>query len=208
MKQGIVISTWSGGQEPCELLIHSLWNVVYPVLIVVNNSSAVGRDWQQKLYRLTGEQGWGLHFLPYDGFEIGAIEEALLGTDLDEFFFLQDTFEVKNQGLFRILFEDFAGRSVSYNPHFQMYLLKYRREILEHMSIPKVRTKREAIKLEEEFNRAYANLDGNVHIFNPNFRDEPFYGNYEERFGRNNLKLEDEYLIKRKGTWTTEQIPA
>lgn len=207
MKQGIVIGTWSGGQEACEVLVHSLWNVKYPVLIVVNNFPAMSQSWVKRLYSLTGEQDWHLRLLHHDAFEVGAIETALLETTWDEFFFLQDTFEIKNQDIFRILFEEFAGRSVSYNPHLQMYLIKYRREILERMQIPEVRTKREAIKQEEDFNRAYANLDGNIHILNPNFHDERFYGNYEEKFGRTNLKLEDEYLIKRKGTWTTEQIP-
>ncbi len=207
MKQGIVVVTWSGGQEPCEVLLKSLWNVAYPVLVVVNNAPAISKDWLKRLYSLTGEQDWHLYLQPFDGYEIGGIQAALEYTSWDEFFLLQDTFEVKNQDLFRQLFEEYAGRSVSYNPHLQMYSIKYRREILNRMHVPEVRTKREAIQLEEDFNRLYSKEDGNIHIFNPNFRDENFYESFEEKFGRNNLKLEDDYLIKRKGTWTTEQIP-
>lgn len=205
MKQGIVVCTWSGGWESCEVLLNSLWNVPYPVLVVVNDASNFP-EWK-KLYFMTGEQGWNAVGQKEDRFEIGAIEMALDITDWDEFFFLQDTFEIKNQDLFRRIFDEFPGRSVSYNPYLQMYLFKYRREVLEKIQIPKVRSKRESIRLEEGFNREYELADGNVHIFNPKFTDDKFYGNFEERFGRKNLKMEDDYLIKRKGTWTTEQIP-
>lgn len=207
MKQGILVVTWNGGSEPCEMLLRSLWNVPYPVLVVVNNGKEMSQENWKKLYTLTGEQNWRIHDQPYDSFEIGAIKVTLEKTDWEEFFVLQDTFEVKNKDLFRRVFEEFPGQSVSYNPYLQMYLFKYRREILEKMNLPEVRSKRESIRLEEVFNREYEKLDGNLHIFNPRFRDDAFYGNYEERFGRKNLKLEDDYLIKRKGTWTTEQIP-
>lgn len=207
MNKGIVVVTWSGGEEPCEVLLKSIWNVSYPVLIVVNDAGNISKKWLKKLYTLTGEQDWHLYLQGYDSFEIGGIKIALETTSWDEFFLLQDTFEVKNIDLFKQLFEDFAGRSVSYNPYLQMYLFKYRREILNKIEIPEVRTKREAIRLEEVFNREYEKADGNLHIFNPRFRDDSYYGNYEDRFGRKNLRMEDDYLIKRKGTWTTEQIP-
>lgn len=207
MNQGIVVGTWSGGSESCEILLRSLYNVQYPVLIVINDVKNTPPEWFQKLYLITGEQGWHINGLDFDGFELGAIAQAYDHTEWDEFIFLQDTFEIKNQDIFRILFDDYKGRSVSYNPYLQMYLLKYRREVLAKINIPEVRKKREAIRLEEVFNREYEKADGNIHIFNPRFTDDNFYGNYEERFGRRNLKMEDDYLIKRKGTWTTEQIP-
>lgn len=202
MKQGIVVCTWSGGQEACEILLKSIWNVPYPVLIVINDVKNMPLDWWKKLYAMTGEQNWHIYEQEHDGFELGAIKAALQHTDWDEFFLLQDTFEVLNKDIFRILFEDYRERSVTYNPYKQMYLIKFRREILEKMEIPEVREKLESIRQEEVFTTAYGNLEPNMHCFNPAFKDDAFYGNYEERFGRRNLVMRDQYLIKRKGTWT------
>lgn len=205
MKQGITVSTWSGGQESCKLLLKSLWNIQYPVLVVVNDHPNMPVDWHKNLYYLTGEQNWHMYEQPYDGYEIGAIEATLTATDWEEFILLQDTIEIKNQKIFEILFENYQGRSVAYNPYFQMYLGKYRREVLERMTLPEVRTKADAVRQEEIWTRAYMQMD-QTDVFNPQFKDEAFYENWEDMFGRVNLKMEDEYIIKRKGTWSASQL--
>lgn len=185
----------------------SLWNVQYPVLIVINDSKNMPQDWWYRLYAISGEQCWHIWQNPNDAFEIGAIEVALSLTKWEEFILLQDTIEIKDQKIFEMLFENYQGKSVSYNPHFQMYLGKYRREILEKMlPLPQIRTKIEAVRAEWDFTKHYRTIDGDTQIFNPQFIDENFYENWEEIFGRRNLKLEDDYIIKRKGTWSATQL--
>lgn len=205
MTQGITIATWPGGQESCEVLLDSIWGVTYPVLIVVNDSNNVSKEWQKKLYWLSGEMRWHVQEQDYDGYELGAIETTLRTTDWDEFIFLQDTIEVKNIKIFDLLFENYKGKSVSYNPHFQMYLAKYRRVALEKLVLPQVRTKVEAVRQEELFAKQYTDIE-ETDVFNPSFRDENFYESWEERFGRRNLKMEDEFIIKYKGTWNASQL--
>lgn len=207
MKQGIIVVTWSGGEESCTLLLNSLRGVKYPVLIVLNDFTNAPPSWIEKLHEFKEEQGWDFIEHSWDGFEIGAISAALKYTDWEEMFVLQDTFEIKNQDIFSRVFEEYAGKSVAYNPYYQMYLLKFRREILNQIEIPEVRSKRESVRQEEVFTTAYRQKEPDMPILNPMFRDDTYYGNWEERFGRKNLKMEDDYFIKRKGTWSADQLP-
>lgn len=183
-----------------------MWNIPYPVLIVVNDSKNTPKEWSNRLYHLTGEMMWHIYEQPYDGFEVGAIRAALDKTKWEEFILLQDTIEIKDKNIFKVLFEEFKGQSVAYNPHFQMYLGKYRRVILEQMTLPQVRNKIEAVREEEGFTREYQRIDPDTKVFNPDFRDENFYTCWEEMFGRTNMKMEDDYIIKRKATWSADQL--
>lgn len=205
--QGITITTWSGGQEPCERLIRSIWNVDYPVLFVINDSKNLSKEWRKKLYSLTGEQGWHIYQQEFDGFEIAAIDATLSVTPWEEFVLLQDTIEIKDLEVFNKFFIEYNGTSVAYNPHFQMYLGKYRRSVLEKMRpFPQIRDKIEAVRQEWDFTKHYRTIDGNMSILNPEFTDDRFYTSFEDMFGRTNLKMEDQYLIKRKGTWDAKQL--
>lgn len=205
-KQGITVTTWSGGEEPCKRLLKSIWNIEYPVLIVINDAHNTPKSWWEKLYAWSGEMTWHIYQQQFDGYELGAIQATLDHTDWDEFILLQDTIEIKDQEVFRLMFTEYPGQSVSYNPHFQMYLGKYRRDILKQISIPEVRTKVEAVRQEEQFAYAYQKADPDLKIFNPQFKDEAFYTSWEEMFGRKNLRMEDDYIIKRKGTWSAGQL--
>jgi hypothetical protein len=198
MNQGIVICTWAGGKEQLTILLDSLKGTPYPIVIVVN--AALDADW---LDNLSSE--YLVFRMPWDGYELGAIKVALQNTNLDEFVLLQDTFEVLDISLFDRLFNDYPSQSVAYNPHFQMYLGKFRREALEKMKIPEVSTKAEAVLQEERFTKAYMALESTV-VFNPDFIDNNFYDSWEERWGRKNLVLRDQYLVKRKGIWSASQI--
>jgi hypothetical protein len=201
--KGITITTWSGGQEYCEALIKSMWNIEYPVLIVINDSKNMPQDWWYRLYALSGEQEWHIWQNPNDGFEIGAIEATLSLTKWDEFILLQDTIEIKDQKIFDKLFEDYPGQSVSYNPYFQMYLGKYRREVLEKMMpLPQVRTKIDAVREEWDFTKKYSDVDGNTQVFNRHFVDDNFYDKIENGV----MKMQDDYIIKYKRTWNALQL--
>lgn len=201
MNQGIVVCTWSGGEESSSRLLKSLEGVPYPIVVVVNNAFATPTSW---LIRLGND--YSVISLVNDSYELGAIKTVLENTDFDEFVFFQDTFEVVDQSLFDILFKEYEGRSVAYNPYFQMYFGKFRRVILERMAIPEVTTKAEAVRQEDLFTKAYRELDPDTAIFNEHFIDQNYYGHWDEMFGRKNLVMSDQYVIKRKGTWDSSQI--
>lgn len=202
MKQGVIIVTWSGGKEQFECLFNSLEKPFkYGLLVVVNDGDNAG--WIEH-----GFDGYnGVYKVSYDGFELGALKLALEVTDWDEFILLQDTFEIIDNKIFQILFENYTDQSVSYGPERQMYLGKYRRQILKRLKIPDVREKVESIYFESKFVNNYEEIEPFI-IFNNDFSDSRFLGNYEWMWGRKNLILSDKYLIKRKGTWDlSNQMP-
>lgn len=202
-KQAIVVCSWPGGKESLQVLLDSMHDIPYPIYLAFNDGPAVDSIW---LIRLE-QAGYNILLQEHDGFELGTISLILAQTDLDEFILLQDTIEIKNSDIFRILFDNYPNQSVSYNPHFQMYLGKYRREILSQMNIPHVTNKVGAVQQEEVFHKEYRQREPTTAIFNHNFVDEQYHNNpKEERFGRLNLVLHDEYIIKRKGTWSVDQL--
>ena len=207
LKQGIGIVTWYGGEESFLTLINSIpVSCPYPICIVVNGSDKAG--WVDEWTSTYGRDNALLVKVPYDGYELGAIKIILEVTDWDEFIFLQDTIEIIDPSIFKKLFDDFPGESVCYNGVFQMYLGKFRREVLEQMEFPLIENKLAAIMHEYEFAKAYSDIDS-PRVFNPLFNDEVFIhdpDNYEQRWGRLNLVLRDNYIIKRKGSWTREHI--
>lgn len=205
MKQGVIIVTWSGGREQYECLLNSLPSPFkYGLLTVVNDGN--NADWiEQRSSRYEGIGG--VYKVPYDGFELGALKLAMEVTDWDEFILLQDTIEILDGKILDILFENYPNSSVAYGPSVQMFLAKFRRQVLEKLEIPDTRTKLQSIYQESQFVKIYQEIEP-FNIFNTAFRDENFYGNTEFRWGRENLILKDEYLIKRKGTWDlTRQKP-
>ncbi len=176
MKQGIIIETNKGREEMFDNLMRSI-NTHYQVLPVYRND-----------------------------FELGAIAHAVYNTDLDEFLFLHDTCEIKNNSLFELVFETHKGKSVALADHpciFGMYLGKYKREVLNKILLPKAHTKLEAVEYEIEFNNLYCKTDGDVQIIsNPLHNNDIFC----EMFGRKNMKLENDYLIKYKATWSRSML--
>lgn len=139
-----------------------------------------------------------------DDFELGKIKWIYDFTNLEEFFILHDTVEIKNTELFDLAFEYEGSFALSNQPvPMGMFLGKYRRCVLDKMSIPITKTKMEAVLQECAFNQEYAKLETKMAtIFNPIVNTDKF----EEKFGRNNMILENDYIKKYKGTWTLEMV--
>ena len=141
-------------------------------------------------------------------YEMGGIKLGLK-LELDEFFLLPDSCVIKDTNLFDIVFEDLKGFSCSlggdlYHKGFMSYIGKYRREILLQMEIPEIKTKRDAVKYEHEFNNEYMELETKYIELFPGFWDQ--LERYEFKNGRNNLINENEFIKKFKGTWAMEMI--
>ena len=136
-----------------------------------------------------------------NSYEIGAINKALeLG--VDEFFILHDTTEIKDNNLFRVLFNEYKGHSVFMNTRGQMFLNKYRSEVLKQIVIPTVVDKKSAVNAETILHANYLKVEQPV-ILDPTFVDGDLR---EEKFGRINMVIENKWIKKYKGTWNAEMI--
>jgi len=148
--------------------------------------------------------GWA-NILPCDHvtWEAGAIQlmNERAPDDITEFVFLQDTFEFKPS-----MFQDFwthqtnaLGRTIWFTHNKQMYAGKFRREVLNTM--PPWRwpmTKYDAVSMERSWQESYA-----AHDVNPILWDHIPDGKEEfEKCGRMNVRCENRWLIKWKGTHT------
>ncbi|HEY9704661.1 MAG TPA: hypothetical protein V6C58_19625 [Allocoleopsis sp.] len=135
-----------------------------------------------------------------DNTEINHFEKGglLVGMkNFDEFIYLHDTVIIKNLELFDILFSKEGFYSIS--PGFLMYLGKYDSKKLSTLNLPSVNSKYDAILME-----LWLKHNIPCDCFDKTFID----GNhrFEERHGRKNMVLENDYLIKYKGTWDINMV--
>lgn len=136
-----------------------------------------------------------------EGFELGKIRWVFENTTLERFFFLQDSCVVKNSEFINLAFNYPGSVAVSNCPvKMGMYLGIYTRQTLSQISIPYVRDKEEAIRYEVTWSNQYCSIEPDIPTLFPEFNDQNAR-KIENRFGRQNLVLENEYLIKYKGTW-------
>ena len=134
------------------------------------------------------------------GFELGKIHTIFYKTKIDRFLLLQDSVVIKNQNIFDLL-NDEGSIALTNDPvPFGMYMGVYEREVLEKIHIPLPKTKQEAIRYELEWTKIYCNHALTLRIAFPELCDK----NAKHKkvvFGRENLVLENDYLIKYKGNW-------
>lgn len=135
------------------------------------------------------------------GYELGKINWIHKTTCITEFFLLQDTTEIKDPSIFEKGFT-YAG-SVSWDSGLKSYLGKYRRLILDQCHIPLPKTKMDSVVFEESFNYEYLAKEPKKWILNENFSSSE---KFEEKFGRVNMVLEDQYLKKFKHIWNRDMV--
>jgi hypothetical protein len=192
MKKGIVICTHKDSTEQFNNCIESLIvpNNKYSIYYVVNG--------------FTDRCRYGnLIITGSDTFELGAISEAINEFKLDEFILLQDSIEIKNIELFDICFNEHEGKSVYFFNDFFCYAGKYRKEILDKLiPLPIITTKLDSIIQENDFNKKYLEMENeSINLFS--LVDTNIF---EEKFGRKNMIIENNFLKKYKGTWNWEMI--
>ena len=133
-------------------------------------------------------------------YELGKIKWMLDNTKVDRFLFLHDSVVIKDPKFFDIAFSYPKSAALSPDPvKFGMYMGVFHRDTLLKTGIPEVKTKEEAIYYEVQWCNKYCSLE-DVPVMFPGFTDYTAKGT-KEIFGRKNLVLENEYLIKYKGTW-------
>lgn len=196
MKQAIVICT--APNRPLDV-IHDFGDYhKYPIYVVMNDAKNAPRDtltWlSERVNLITLENNY---------WEMGAIE-AMLSTDVDEFFFLQDSLLITDTTFLDIAFVQYEGHSVAFDRHFSHYLGKYRREVLLSMGqLPRVSSKEEAIEQEFKFVQDYVKYEWrDVPVIDDKFADDNPNNYWDEGWPgtRRNFVLVSPYLRKYKGT--------
>ena len=139
------------------------------------------------------------------GYELTKLQWVVENTILDRFLFVQDSVIV-SAGLYdRLTAFDGSVALMSDPVPFGCYLGVYERKVLQQVGIPEIRSKREAVEAEIWWTKAYCAEAGNVPVLFPELSDRNAKRQVEHH-GRNNLVLENDFLLKYKGTWRHDQI--
>lgn len=133
-------------------------------------------------------------------FELGKIRWMYNNTNLDRWLLLQDSVVIKNPQIFDLLFSYPKSVAITIDPvKFGMYLGIYHRETLSKVGMPQPISKQESIDYERHWSNKYCATE-DVPVLFQDLTDKLAKGE-TQMFGRRNLILENEYLIKYKGTW-------
>ena len=139
-------------------------------------------------------------------FELGKINWIFHNTKIERFMFLQDSVVIKNQSLFDLLLKDKGSIALTNDPcMYGMYLGVYERHILEKIEIPLPKTKAESIAYELTWTDNYCKAARNVRLAFTDFSDSRSKRK-QVLFGRENLVLENDFLIKYKGNWGQQVV--
>jgi hypothetical protein len=198
--QAILIVTWYGTVKYCLELLKSLENYKdYPLVVAINESEKL-TDPEFLEYL----QSHPIEVIPIAGnrWECGGLMAASVFSPYQEFILIQDTLEVKDPSIFNQMFA-YEGRSVAFGDGWLCYLGKYRRDVLNQVIIPTCLTKMEAFYHEVKFGALYNWVAKHVEgqdpvVMFPEWHNDNPNNWIEERFERQNLVLDNPYLIKRK----------
>lgn len=140
------------------------------------------------------------------GYELAKIGWLMTQTTAERFLFLQDSWVIKNPAFFDLL-ENYSGSLAILNDpyYFGCYAGIYERHIIEQIGVPTIHTKLEAVEAERHWHESYVKVSGEPPVLFPELRDETAT-EVRHHHGRDNLILENDYLIKYKGTWRAEQL--
>lgn len=134
-------------------------------------------------------------------FELGKINWIYNNTNIERFMFLQDSVIIKKQSIFELLYQDKGSIALTNDPGmYGMYMGVYEREVLSKIDIPIPQSKAEAINYELTWTEAYCKAARNVRVAFNDLTDSKAKRK-EVVFGRENLVLENDFLIKYKGNW-------
>ena len=161
-------------------------------------------DWSTECVRSCLNKKYEVVTIFNNKFELSHIKEAYK-RGYDEFLYLHDTCVIKDKRIFDIVFEEQKGRSVALSDYpsiFGMYLGKYTKEGLKLSKIPKANSKLQAVQYEKSWTVKYAGNTPTV-VLNPPLRDG---NNFVTIRGKMYMKLENDFIIKYKGTWNRSMI--
>lgn len=133
---------------------------------------------------------------------MGAIQQTWEHTNYKELLFMNESMVVKDNAIWDIVFKQHKGQSVMLGDRFLMFFGKFRRPIVSQLHFPVVHNKIDDVMLGEgQWCRQYYELQDHVAI-QPLTDGDTF----EEKHGRKNMILENNYFIKWKGSWDMETL--
>lgn len=139
-------------------------------------------------------------------FELGKIKWMYENTTIDKFLFLQDSVVIKKPEFFEIIDEYDSSLSINKDPSFYgCYMGIYERRILDQIEIPKIYKKSESIYNEIYWTFEYVKRLNTIKVLFPELSDANATRK-EVKFERENLVLENDYLIKYKGDWGQRHV--
>lgn len=140
----------------------------------------------------------------HDGWMIDGIRKTFETTPFEEIFFLNETMIVKDNSIWDMVFEEYEDRSVAVGDKYLMSLGKYLRQYVRKTTFPVVNNKHDDVMLGEfGWNNEYKSVDPNYIQIDP--MTDTFL-RYEEKHGRKNMILENQYFIKWKSHWQADMI--
>ena len=135
------------------------------------------------------------------GFELAKIGWIMDNTNADRFLFLQDSWVIKDEGFWDLLEAHTGSVAITADPFFYgCYAGVYERSVIEKIGVPEIKTKREAIDNEIKWHMSYVELASQLVVLFPDLTDANATRQVK-RHGRTNLVLENDYIVKYKGTW-------
>jgi len=138
----------------------------------------------------------------HTGYCMNGIEKFYKENNYDEVCILNESMIVKDNDIWRLIFEEHSGKSVMLGVDYSMFIGKYLTEYI--LPFPDVKTKRDDVLLgEDQWCRGYSRLPIE-HIQIDPLHDT--YQVFEEKNGRNNMILENTYFKKWKGHWNLEMV--
>jgi hypothetical protein len=139
-------------------------------------------------------------------FELGKINWVFNNTKIERFMFLQDSVVIKNDKLFEFLTHDKGSISLNNDPCvYGMYMGVYERKVLQEIEIPIPQNKRESIEYELSWTETYCRVAKNVRVAFTDLTDASSKRK-QVLFDRENLVLENDFLIKYKGNWGQQVV--
>lgn len=178
--KGVVITTSEYTRDFLKPLLESIKGTKYPVLVVSNGGYFPQTD---------ATLDYELIVNDWNGWELGGIQRGK--EKFEEFVHIMDSTIIKDISLFDKLFE-IEGNVALTKDHFH-YMGKYVSKLLPNT--PRMNSKDLAIFMET----TWLSKDENYSEFTP---DLPVHtNNFIEINGRKRMVLENDYMIKYKGTW-------
>jgi hypothetical protein len=117
------------------------------------------------------------------------------------FFFFQDSVVFKETEWINEALEKYSSVSLNSDPDlYGTYMGIYDPKILRQIEVPIPKSKAEAIEFELSWTKKYVEQSQGVKVLFPELKDANARRK-EFRHGRENLILENQYLIKYKGNW-------
>lgn len=137
----------------------------------------------------------------HSGWCMTGIQKVFETTDYDELCILNETMICKDNSVWDIIFKENEGKSVMLGQGYLMFFGKYLRKHI--LPFPEVKTKRDDVLLgEDEWSKGYGRLPiEHVQL-------QPLYDTnvFEEKNGRNNMVLENDFFKKYKGSWSLDMV--